>query len=74
MARALSPMQILASLTTAPAARWKEEARRGRVGRGAGRRPRRAGRGSGGGCGEFREGALHDPLPGGLTYSVAAAG
>jgi imidazolonepropionase-like amidohydrolase len=27
----LSPMQILASLTTAPAARWKESARRGRV-------------------------------------------
>jgi imidazolonepropionase-like amidohydrolase len=24
-------MQILASLTTAPAARWKEDARRGRV-------------------------------------------
>lgn len=34
MARALSPMQILASLTTAPAARWKEEARRGRVAEG----------------------------------------
>ncbi len=31
MARALTPMQILASLTTAPAARWKEEERRGRV-------------------------------------------
>jgi len=31
MARALSPMQILASLTTAPAERWKEEAQRGRV-------------------------------------------
>ena len=31
MARALSPMEILASLTTAPAARWKEEARRGRI-------------------------------------------
>jgi imidazolonepropionase-like amidohydrolase len=31
MARALSPMEILASLTTAPAMRWKEEARRGRV-------------------------------------------
>jgi imidazolonepropionase-like amidohydrolase len=31
MARALSPMQILASLTTQPAARWKEAARRGRV-------------------------------------------
>ncbi len=31
MARALSPMRILASLTTAPAARWKEEARRGRI-------------------------------------------
>jgi imidazolonepropionase-like amidohydrolase len=31
MARALSPMEILASLTTAPAARWKEEERRGRV-------------------------------------------
>jgi imidazolonepropionase-like amidohydrolase len=31
MARALTSMQILASLTTAPAARWKEEARRGRV-------------------------------------------
>jgi len=29
MARALSPMEILASLTTAPAARWKEKARRG---------------------------------------------
>ena len=34
MARALQPMQILASLTTAPAARWKEEARRGRVAEG----------------------------------------
>jgi imidazolonepropionase-like amidohydrolase len=31
MAKALMPMQILASLTTAPAARWKEAARRGRV-------------------------------------------
>lgn len=31
MARALTPMQILASLTSAPAARWKEEASRGRV-------------------------------------------
>ena len=32
LARAgLTPMQILASLTTAPAARWKEDARRGRV-------------------------------------------
>ena len=31
MARALTPMQILASLTTSPAARWKEEERRGRV-------------------------------------------
>ena len=31
MAFALTPMEILASLTTAPAARWKEEARRGRV-------------------------------------------
>jgi imidazolonepropionase-like amidohydrolase len=31
MARALSPMQILASLTTAPAARWKEGEQRGRV-------------------------------------------
>jgi imidazolonepropionase-like amidohydrolase len=32
MARAgLTPMQILASLTTAPATRWKEEARRGQV-------------------------------------------
>lgn len=31
MARVLSPMQILASLTTAPAARWKETDRRGRV-------------------------------------------
>jgi len=31
MARALTPMQILASLTTAPAARWKEAGRRGRV-------------------------------------------
>jgi imidazolonepropionase-like amidohydrolase len=31
MARALSPMQILASLTTAPAARWNEAERRGRV-------------------------------------------
>jgi imidazolonepropionase-like amidohydrolase len=29
MARALTPMAILASLTTAPAARWKEKARRG---------------------------------------------
>jgi imidazolonepropionase-like amidohydrolase len=31
MARALSPMEILASLTTAPAARWNEDAQRGRV-------------------------------------------
>lgn len=31
MARALAPMQILASLTTAPAERWKEAGRRGRV-------------------------------------------
>lgn len=31
MARALTPMQILASLTTAPAERWKEESSRGRV-------------------------------------------
>ncbi|NJN40620.1 MAG: amidohydrolase family protein [Gammaproteobacteria bacterium] len=31
MARALTPMQILASLTTAPAARWLEDASRGRV-------------------------------------------
>lgn len=34
MARALSPMQILASLTTTPAARWKEETQRGRVDKG----------------------------------------
>jgi imidazolonepropionase-like amidohydrolase len=34
MARALEPMQILASLTTAPAARWKEENRRGRLAEG----------------------------------------
>jgi imidazolonepropionase-like amidohydrolase len=31
MARALEPMEILASLTTAPAARWKEDKSRGRV-------------------------------------------
>ena len=31
LSRALDPMQILASLTTTPAARWKEEATRGRV-------------------------------------------
>jgi imidazolonepropionase-like amidohydrolase len=31
MARALTPMQIHASLTTAPARRWNEEASRGRV-------------------------------------------
>ncbi|MEX2150144.1 MAG: amidohydrolase family protein [Steroidobacteraceae bacterium] len=31
MASALDPMQILASLTTAPAARWKESEQRGRV-------------------------------------------
>ena len=31
MGRALSPMQILSSLTTAPALRWKEDGRRGRV-------------------------------------------
>jgi imidazolonepropionase-like amidohydrolase len=31
MARALAPMEILDSLTTAPAARWQEEQRRGRV-------------------------------------------
>jgi imidazolonepropionase-like amidohydrolase len=34
LARALKPMQILASLTTAPAARWKEEKRRGIVAEG----------------------------------------
>jgi imidazolonepropionase-like amidohydrolase len=34
MGRALSPMEILASLTTAPAARWKESERRGRVAEG----------------------------------------
>ena len=34
MARTLTPMQILASLTTAPAARWDEEAVRGRVAEG----------------------------------------
>jgi imidazolonepropionase-like amidohydrolase len=31
MASALEPMQILASLTTAPAARWKESEQRGRI-------------------------------------------
>ena len=31
MARALEPMQILASLTTSPAARWKESEKRGRI-------------------------------------------
>ncbi len=31
MARVLSPMEILASLTTSPAARWKEKERRGRI-------------------------------------------
>jgi len=31
MARALTPMQILSSLTVAPAARWKESSRRGQV-------------------------------------------
>ena len=31
MARALEPMQILAALTTSPAARWKEREKRGRV-------------------------------------------
>jgi len=31
MGRALSPMQILSTLTTAPALRWKDEARRGSV-------------------------------------------
>ncbi|MEX1994811.1 MAG: amidohydrolase family protein [Steroidobacteraceae bacterium] len=31
MARVLTPMQILASLTTAPAQRWKEDTARGRV-------------------------------------------
>lgn len=34
MAGALSPMEILASLTTAPAARWMEGSRRGRVAEG----------------------------------------
>jgi len=32
--RPLKPMQILASLTTSPAARWKETDRRGRVAKG----------------------------------------
>jgi imidazolonepropionase-like amidohydrolase len=31
LSRVLTPMQILATLTTAPAARWKEGDRRGRV-------------------------------------------
>lgn len=31
MARAVTPMQILASLTTAPAARWRESEKRGRI-------------------------------------------
>jgi len=34
MARALTPMEILASLTTSPAARWKEDEARGRVAEG----------------------------------------
>lgn len=34
MARALTPMEILASLTTSPAARWKEDKARGRVAEG----------------------------------------
>jgi imidazolonepropionase-like amidohydrolase len=34
MARALEPMQILASLTTSPAARWRESEQRGRVAEG----------------------------------------
>lgn len=34
MARALEPMQILASLTTSPAARWKESDQRGRINQG----------------------------------------
>jgi imidazolonepropionase-like amidohydrolase len=34
MARALTPMEILASLTTSPAARWKEDKARGRVAKG----------------------------------------
>ena len=31
MARVLTPMEILASLTTAPASRWREQSRRGRI-------------------------------------------
>lgn len=31
MARAITPREILASLTTAPAARWQEAERRGQV-------------------------------------------
>ena len=61
MARALSPMEILASLTTAPAARWKEEARRGRIDAGLDADLVVLDGGSGRGCGELREGALHDP-------------
>ena len=34
MARALTPMEILASLTTSPAARWKEDKAHGRVAEG----------------------------------------
>ncbi len=34
LARALEPMQILASLTTSPAARWKESDKRGRIAEG----------------------------------------
>ncbi|MGH8131260.1 MAG: amidohydrolase family protein, partial [Steroidobacteraceae bacterium] len=34
LARALSPMEILASLTSTPAARWKEGAQRGRIDKG----------------------------------------
>ena len=71
MARALSPMEILASLTTAPAARWKESVAARPRGRGARRRPRRAGCGPRGGRRELREGPLHDPR-GQLTYGPPA--
>ena len=72
MARALSPMEILASLTTAPAARWKESARRGRVAEGLDADLVVLEADPAADCRELRESPLHDP-PGGVLYAREAA-
>ena len=61
MARALSPMQILSSLTTAPALRWKEDGRRGRIEPGKDADLVVLDADPAKDVGELREGALHHP-------------